>query len=97
MAHDSEQKIKLLILYDILCRLTDEDHALNADELIDELAKYNIKASRRVLPADIALLNQYGYEVMSYKKKFYYYIPSNDSIDSIVKEYGIESGDVVPR
>ena len=26
-----------------------------------------------------------------------YYIPSNDSIDSIVKEYGIESGDVVPR
>lgn len=82
MAHDSEQKIKLLILYDILCRLTDEDHALNSDELIDELAKYNIKASRRVLPADIALLNQYGYEVMSYKKKFYYYYVVNRHFDS---------------
>ena len=26
-----------------------------------------------------------------------YYIPSNDSIDEIVQEYGIESGDVSPR
>ncbi len=41
MAHDSEQKIKLLVLYDILCRLTDEDHALNTDEIIE--------ASRRVI------------------------------------------------
>lgn len=103
MAHDSEQKIKLLILYDILCRLTDETHALNADELIDELATYNIKASRRVLPADIALLNQYGYEVMSYKKKFYYYYVVNRHFDSaeismladVVKASKLSSGQKV--
>lgn len=71
MAHDSEQKIKLLILYDILCRMTDEEHALNADEIIEELAKRNIQSSRKVLPLDIAMLNRYGYEVLSYKKKFY--------------------------
>lgn len=82
MAHDSEQKIKLLILYDILCRLTDEEHALNSDELIEELAKYNIKASRRVLPSDIALLNQYGYEVLSYKKKYHYYYVVNRHFDA---------------
>lgn len=29
MAHATEQKIKLLVLYDLLCRLTDENHALN--------------------------------------------------------------------
>lgn len=82
MAHDSEQKIKLLVLYDILCRLTDEEHALNTDELIVELAKYNIKASRKILPADIALLNQYGYEVLSYKKKFHYYYVASRHFDS---------------
>lgn len=61
MSRNTEQKVKLLVLYDILCRLTDENHALNSDELIDELAKYNITASRKVLPLDIALLNEYGY------------------------------------
>ena len=81
MAHDSEQKMKLLVLYDILCRLTDEDHALNTDEIIEELAKYNIKATRKIIPADIALLNQYGYEVLSYKKKFYFYYVVNRHFD----------------
>ena len=31
-------KIKLLILWDILCKYTDEEHALNTDEIIDLLA-----------------------------------------------------------
>ena len=66
MAHDSEQKIKLLVLYDILCRLTDENHALNTDELIEELGKQGIKASPRVLTRDIELLNSHGYEILSY-------------------------------
>ncbi len=73
MPHDKKQKIKLLVLWDILCRLTDENHALNSDEIIAELAKYRIEESRRVLPLDIALLNEYGYEVLSYKKKYFYY------------------------
>lgn len=82
MAHDSEQKIKLLILYDILCRMTDEEHALNADEIIEELAKRNIQSSRKVLPLDIAMLNRYGYEVLSYKKKFYYYYVVSHPFDT---------------
>lgn len=36
MAFTKEQKVKLLVLYDILCRLTDEEHALNTDEIIAE-------------------------------------------------------------
>ncbi len=82
MAHDSEQKIKLLVLYDILCRLTDENHALNTDEIIAELAKHNIKESRRVLPYDIALLNAHGYEVLSTKKKYHYYYVVNRHFDT---------------
>lgn len=82
MSRNTEQKVKLLVLYDILCRLTDENHALNSDELIDELAKYNITVSRKVLPLDIALLNEYGYEVLSYKKKYHYYYIVNRHFDT---------------
>lgn len=82
MAHDSEHKIKLLLLYDILCRQTDENHALNTDEIIAELAKHNVKVSRKVLPLDIALLNDHGYEVLSYKKKYHYYYVVNRHFDA---------------
>lgn len=77
MPRNTEQKIKLLVLYDILCKNTDEDHALNTDEIIAMLAEKNIKVARKVLVKDIELLNQYGYEVLSYKKKFYYYYVVN--------------------
>ena len=73
MAHNTAQKIKLLVLYDILCRLTDENHALNTDELINLLGEKGIQVDPRVLKTDIDLLNEYGYEVLSYKKKYYYY------------------------
>ncbi len=82
MSRNTEQKVKLLVLYDILCRMTDENHALNSDELIDELAKNNISVSRKVLPLDIALLNEYGYEVLSYKKKYHYYYVVNRRFDT---------------
>ena len=82
MPRNTEQKVKLLVLYDILCRLTDENHALNSDELINELAKHNISVSRKILPLDIALLNEYGYEVLSYKKKYHYYYVVNRHFDT---------------
>ena len=47
MAHATEQKIKLLVLYDLLCRSTDDNHALNTDEIIAMLAQKNIAVSRR--------------------------------------------------
>lgn len=82
MAHTTEQKIKLLVLYDLLCRLTDENHALNTDEIISLLAEKNIAVSRKILLQDIALLNEYGYEVLTYKKKYHYYYVVNRHFDS---------------
>ena len=73
MPYNKEQKIKLLVLCDILCRKTDEEHALSTEDIIAELAKFNIELSRKTLPQDVELLNQYGYEVLSYKKKHNYY------------------------
>ena len=73
MPYNKEQKIKLLLLYDILCRKTDEEHVLSTEDIISELSKLNIELSRKTLPQDIELLNEYGYEVLSYKKKHNYY------------------------
>lgn len=45
------------MLWDILCKHSEENHALNTDEIIAFLAEKNIA----VLLQDIALLNEYGY------------------------------------
>lgn len=72
MANENN-KIKLLLLWDILSKNTDENHAMNADEIREELAKRGISVMCKVIADDIAVLNKYGYEVLSYKKKYYYY------------------------
>ena len=65
MTNDTN-KIKLLALWDILCKNTDENHAMNSDEIREELAKRGISVMRKVVATDIAALNKYGYEVLSY-------------------------------
>lgn len=82
MAKNTDTSIKLLVLYDILLKMTDEDHALSTNEIIDELAKRGIAVSRKVLPSDIDLLNKYGYEVLSYTKKARYYYAVHQLFDT---------------
>lgn len=82
MPHSTEQKIKLLVLYELLCQFTDENHALNTDEIITLLGEKKIAVSRKILLEDIALLNEYGYEVLSYKKKYHYYYVVSRHFDS---------------
>ena len=60
MGHENEHKIKLLVLWDILCQYTGEEHPMNTDEIINKLSEKGIADSRKVLAADIALLNEYG-------------------------------------
>lgn len=81
MANETH-KIKLLVLWDILCKYTDETHHLNTDEIIKMLADKGINVSRKILSQDIALLNDSGYEILSYKKKYYYYYVVNRPFDT---------------
>ncbi len=67
MARTTEQKIKLLVLYDILCKHTDETHHLTTGQIVEMLTAKGIDVSRKSIPDDIALLNEYGYEVMTEK------------------------------
>ena len=43
MAKNTDSSIKLLVLYDILLRSTDEEHALSTNEIIEELKKRGVK------------------------------------------------------
>lgn len=82
MAKNTDSSIKLLVLYDILLKSTDEEHALSTNEIIEELKKRGISVSRKVLPSDIDLLNKYGYEICSYVKKARYYYAIHQLFDT---------------
>lgn len=65
MANENGNKIKLLVLWDILCKNTDENHAMNADEIREELEKRRIGVMSKAVATDMAALNKHGYEVVS--------------------------------
>lgn len=64
MSRNTEQKIKLLILYEILQKKTDETNPMTTQELISALKERGIEVSRKTLYEDIQTLNEYGYEVL---------------------------------
>lgn len=60
-------KIKLLKLWEILSRDSDEDHPLSTSEIIDKLKNQRAECDRKTLYADISTLNKYGYGVLCKK------------------------------
>ena len=55
MSKNTDSSIKLLVLYDILLKSTDEEHALSTNEIIEELKERGISVSRKVLPSDMGV------------------------------------------
>ena len=47
MAKRPNQRLKLLYLAKIMLRLTDDEHGLQVEQIINELAKYDIEAERK--------------------------------------------------
>lgn len=69
MANTTDQKIRLLALYDLLQSRTDEKHSLSTNEIIEALSARGITAVRKTIYKDIEVLNQYGYEVLCTRTK----------------------------
>lgn len=65
MARENNQKIKLLCLLELLKQETDEEHPMSTAEICSRLEKLNNPCDRRTLSKDIAILNEFGFEVMS--------------------------------
>lgn len=76
MKQKTDQKIRLLLLYEILQERTDEEHSLSIQELIAELKERSVAVLRKTLYLDIETLNKYGYEVLcdKVKKNNRYYV-----------------------
>lgn len=73
------QKIRLLILLDILRQETDENHKLTTNELIERLEKKGTACDRKTLYNDVDVLNEFGYEVMFDKSQSKnYYVVNRD-------------------
>ena len=73
MAKSEKQKLKLLALLEIFKEYTDEEHGITMPEIVEELKRRDIRAERKAIYTDIALLSEYGYEIESFKEKGKYY------------------------
>ncbi|MDE5616606.1 MAG: WYL domain-containing protein [Clostridia bacterium] len=77
-----KQKIKLLKLYEILVKESDESHPLSTYDLIAKLSQEGIDVTRKTLYEDIDVLNANGYEVMQLRKKCNMYYVADRSFDT---------------
>ena len=64
MVDESCNKLRLLRLWEILKKETDEDHPIGTTAILTRLKKEGYKCNRATIYADIALLNKYGYEIL---------------------------------
>lgn len=69
MNSENSRKIKLLKMWEILKSQTDEEHPITTNELIERLRLEGINVDRKILYADIELLNQNGYEVITVRER----------------------------
>ena len=69
MARSENQKLKLLYILKCLEEKSDEDHPVSTKEIIDYLDGYDIALERKTLYKDIALLTDFGYDILSTKAK----------------------------
>ena len=69
MSRSTNQKTKLLHLYQMLLRQTDEEHPLTVAQIIEQLARADIKAERKSVYDDLEALRQFGLDVQCRKGK----------------------------
>ena len=77
---ENMQKIKLLKLYELLKRETDEENPVSRVALCKRLNDMGISSNVRTLSLDIRTLTENGFEVMSFLrgKERFYYVPEHE-------------------
>lgn len=79
MAKGANQKLKSVVLRDILMKYSDERHGLSVKEIIDKLEAYGISAERKSIYDDLRLLESYGCDICTSRDKTVrYYIGSRE-------------------
>jgi len=79
MAKNPNQKLKLLYLMQIFTKETDERHGITMAEILDRLEAEEIKAERKSIYDDIALLREFGLDIITRKTNTTeYYVGGRD-------------------
>ena len=69
MAKGNNQKLKLSYLTRIMLEKTDDEHGLTLQQIIDELARYDVSAERKSLYADfVDMTDKLGIEIIKEKR-----------------------------
>ena len=75
MKSENSRKIKLLKLWELLKRETDENHPMDTVEIIEKLSREGIEVDRKILYNDMDVLNSYGFEILKERgKRNRYYV-----------------------
>ena len=80
MPRTSRQKLKLLYLKEYLLKNTDETHAVTVKDMEEYLASCGIKAERKSLYDDMAILAESGLDIVSEKRdrNMWYHVVSRE-------------------
>ena len=78
MAKSNNHKMALLYMMRELLQKTDEDHSMNATDLIAALAAYDCEADRRTIYSNVEILQDFGIDVIKKENGQGYYIGSRD-------------------
>ena len=78
MAKSNNHKMALLYMMRELLLKTDEEHALNATDLIRALDSYDCEADRRTIYSNVEILQDFGLDVIKKENGQGYYIGSRD-------------------
>lgn len=71
MPHVGGQKLKILVLYQILMEKSDEAHQLNSTQLIELLGENGIPAERKSIYKDVSTLQEAGVDIIKGENGYY--------------------------
>lgn len=79
MAKSDNQKLKILYILDYLQKNSHQDHPVRTTELVEMLEKRGILCDRKTIYSDIAALQDFGIDILTYRgKNGGYYIGQRD-------------------
>lgn len=78
---EKDKKLRPLKIWEILRRETDEDHPMGTETLRTKLEECGYPCTRKTVYADIAMLNDNGYEIMCNRKISNEYYVADRSFD----------------
>ena len=77
-AENSDTRLRILYLYQLLLTQSDEDHPLTTKQITDKMEElHGIHMHRTTVPSDIALLKAAGFEIMAERRQAWNYYLSD--------------------